>query len=251
MLSAVLLIVSLASLHCAILLPTPPPALSAAKFVRGPSLAPRGKVSASAGIAVVKEFSPSAYEGDDDTLLEIPAAEAAASFRLAKWYDLATTIGTLKATIEGNAILFDYERFRMGLLHGIGGGFRALLSEDDEGDRDWLLQCDLSVGLMVELPSQDAGSGFASVKYTYGNDIYGGRSDQESEDDGPFAPTHYFSGSIGWLTRVGPFELAPEVIVSRASSAGSLEGGWPSPQAEWHEKGYWIILTGVTMSAPF
>jgi len=242
--------------------PTPPPALSSAKFVRGPSNSHRGKASASAGIAVIHGFTESIDAQDDETSLAIPVAEGSGAFRLARWYDLAVTVGSLKATVEGNIVFLDLPRLRLGILHGFGGWVRASLSENDnDGSRDWHLQYDLSAGLMVEAPTDVAGSGFASFKYTFGDDRHSESHGKEFVTDGPLAQTHYLTGSVGWLTTIGTVEIAPEIIVSHASYAGRVypldfgeDDGGPSsaePKGEWLEDGYWLFLTGVTISAPF
>ena len=236
---------------CAMLLPAPPPAMSAAKFVRGPSAGSGGKVGVSTGVAVVHSFDPDVSEKDDDTELHFPASEGAGSFQLGSRYDLAVTAGAWKATLEGNFLAIDRPGIRVGVLHGLGGGFLADLSEDDDGDRHWWLQYDLSAGMMFEMPAGDSGTLFAAFKYTYADDK------QDNDESDGMEQTDYLTGSVGWLTSVGSLQLAPEIIVSRCTYEGEVDetdfgtDGGPDEPPETMEEGYWLFLVGLTIAAPF
>ena len=240
---------------CVSVLPAPPPAMSAAKFVRGPSTEGGGKVSASGAVGIVKDFYPTYEKADEGTDFYAPASEGAGTFHLARRYDLAVTFGSWKATVEGNGVVLDLQHLRLGILHGVGTGFWAQLTEDEHDNRrDWKLQYDLSAGLIAELPFEDSGAGFAAFKYTYGNDFVSEPAEEGEQETG-MAATHYFTANLGWLFRVGALQVSPELAVSRCSYAGDSEpldfGEGGSAGSTWYERGYWLFLAGASIAAPF
>ena len=81
------------------------------------------------------------------------------------------------------------------------------------------------------------------------------------EDGDALAQTDYLTGSVGWLTSVRSLQLIPEIIVSRCSYEGQVDSadfgedpeiaGRGAPEPETLEEGYWLILLGLTIAAPF
>ena len=227
---------------CTLILPSPPPAMSMAKFVRGSNPAKNGKVGASAGALV--------YGSDGSSQLHIFAAEGAGTFHIAKRYDLAVTAGNWKGTVEGNAILLESEGARIGLIHGLGWGLIAdLETEDPEDDEDWWMGLDLSAGFIAEFPSPGLNTPFLGVKYTYGDSFLSDEDEEdpnESVDNSPV--TQYVTVNAGIQVETTSLRITPELIFSKAFyTVDHREGGVTYSE----DNDFWLFLVGVTIAAPF
>ena len=218
---------------CAI--PGAPPPMSAARLVRLPlpaepaagagEAATHGNVGASAGLL---------FAADDNggTLYSI-MPEAGAGLWLHDMYDLTVAVDPYQLSLEGDLVLLRTPALRLGILHGVGGGLVAELADSSGGTRvSWWL-AHLTAGVFAQVASTPAGAAFAAVKYTYST----------SSDTDTIIPTHYLSGSLGYLFRVGALRVAPEV----ALSYGRTDPTDPMASASW----FFLIIPGVSVSAGF
>jgi len=226
----------LAVVGCAI--PSLPPPMSAARFVRlpdegAPASAPAGGGAKAVGGSVNGSMGL-LFTADQDGNSELwsVAPEASLTLGLHHRYDLAVVADTYMLAVEGNLLLLDLADVHVGFLHSIGAGVIAALQQMGGNVSDPTFMFNLSAGAFAQFDIGSRSAAFAAVRYAYST----------STDVGVVLRTHYVLGSIGFAHRIGVLRITPEFALAHGTSI--LE----PPDSD---QGFWIIVPGVTVSAPF
>jgi hypothetical protein len=223
--------------------------MSMAKFVRDPAgldTKAKGKVGFSTGL-LVYGYQDTDNENDDDFHSEFGffPVEAALSVWVADIYDLTLSAHTgMLLGLEGNLALVNEKTFRLGIVHGIGLGFRGNVSgyEDDwEGN----FFADFSGGLVLQF-SAGSGAAFVGAKYTYGlHEPLGGDPDSEDPESG----THYVTSSLGYMFVAGGLRITPEFVLSYGDWNYEYTDALGSRREA--DQDIWIFLPTISIAADY
>ncbi len=222
----------------------PPASMSFSKYAHLPENhhQNRGKVGFSTGAAVigVETTNP------DDLSNEDPDTEYAKSLWLfpvegyaSNWaydrYDIflsANSGGMLG--LEGNAIIGETEKYRLGFVHGVGGGLAMSF-----GDRssDGVVFYSAGAGLAGQYNTSPNGAVIFGAKYTYSSYAVTDDNDDVDSDD---EATHFINGGLGFLVVSGALQVTPELLFT-----------WGVTKDGSETDNMWIIMPSITLSAGY
>ncbi len=131
-------------------------------------------------------------------------------------YSGSFAAGHFLGSYEGNLLLKNDDKVRVGLLHGLGLGYQR--DRPEQNDASSALFYDLSAGLMIEVQPRKNGKGFVASRYTYANVKQWPAGDE-------FRQTDYLTFGVGAHLQFGRLEVTPELVYSR--------GTWQVTDFDW------------------